>query len=144
MRKEFLPESAYHLEITGSSEALEPEIKYVSPKLAILSNESFSGSDLNRVTLAGPSDREIGEKLIKHLSSLPNFKLRSLHCQEANLEDIFLAATRRSWEIREEDPDRLTAAPFRKPHEAEEEDIAEEAPSEPEEAESEKEQKEDV
>lgn len=132
LRKEFLPESAYHLEITGSSEDLEPEIKYVSSKLTILSNESFSGSDINRVTLAGPSDREVGEKLITHLAGLPNFKLRSLHCQEANLEDIFLAATRRSWEIRAEDPDRLTATPFRKSYEEEESAVEEESTVDPE------------
>jgi ABC-2 type transport system ATP-binding protein len=137
LRKEFLPESTYHLEIAGSSESLEPEIKYVSSKLAILSNESFSGSDLNRVTLAGPSDPKVGEKLIKHLSNLPNFKLRSLHCQEATLEDIFLAATKRSWEVNEEDPDRLTATPFRKPYdviedeeEQEEEEVSNESDQE--------------
>ena len=132
LRKEFLPESAYHLEISGSTEDLEPEIKFVSPKLAILSNESFTGSDINRVTLAGPSDREVGEKLIKHLASLPNLKLRSLHCQEANLEDIFLAATKRSWEVRAEDPDRLTATPFREPYEPSEEDEESSAEPEPE------------
>jgi ABC-2 type transport system ATP-binding protein len=114
LRQEFLPESAYHMEISGSLEALEPEIKFVSPKLSILANESFAGSNINRVTLAGPSDREIGEKLIKHLASLPNFKLRSLHCQEANLEDVFLAATKRSWEVLAKDPDRPTATPFQK------------------------------
>lgn len=112
LRKEFLPESSYHLEISGSSETLEPEIKFVSSKLSILSNESFPSSDMNRVTLAGPADREIGEKLIAHLAGLPNFKLRSLHCREANLEDIFLAATKRSWEVLADHPDRLTTAPF--------------------------------
>lgn len=134
LRQEFLPESAYHLEITGSSEDLEPEIKFVSPKLAILSNESFSGTDINRVTLAGPSDRQVGEKLIKHLASLPNFKLRSLHCEEATLEDIFLAATKRSWEVRAEDPDRLTAAPFRKPYDQNFEDEDEDLENDPKEA----------
>jgi len=48
------------------------------------------------------------------LSSLPSFKLRSLYTQEANLEDIFLAATKRSWEILANDPDRPTAVPFQK------------------------------
>jgi len=114
LRQEFLPESAYHLEISGSTEALEPEIKIVSPQLSIRSTESYPGSDINRVTLAGPSNRDIGEKLITHLSSLPSFKLRSLYTQEANLEDIFLAATKRSWEVLGNDPDRPTAVPFQK------------------------------
>lgn len=114
LRKEFLPESAYHLEVTGSSEALEPEIKYVSPKLSILSNESIAGSSVNRVTLSGPSDQDIGQRLISHLAGLPDFKLRSLYCEKANLEDIFLAATKRSWEIIGDKPDRLTASPFQK------------------------------
>lgn len=114
LRTEFLPESAYHLEVTGSAEDLEPEIKFVSSRLSILSNEAIAGSDVNRVTLAGPSDRGIGERLITHLASLPNFKLRSLYCEQANLEDIFLAATKRSWETLADQPDRLTAAPFQK------------------------------
>ncbi|MCB1124402.1 MAG: ABC transporter ATP-binding protein [Verrucomicrobiae bacterium] len=112
LRQEFLPDCVYHLEVSGSSEDLEPEIKFVHPDLSIQSNEAIPGTDLNRVTLGGPSKAEIGEKLIKHLSSLPNVKLRSLFSKKANLEDIFLAATKRSWEVRAEDPDRLTAAPF--------------------------------
>jgi len=114
LRQEFLPECAYHLEKSGSSEGLDTEIKSVSPKLSIRSNESFPGTATNRVTLNGPSNREIGEQLITHFSGLPNFKLRSMHSQEATLEDIFLAATKRSWEIQANDPDRLTATPFRK------------------------------
>ena len=64
--------------------------------------------------MTGPSSREIGEKLIAHLSHLPNMTLRALHSKEANLEDIFLAATKRSWEVLADDPDRVTAAPFSK------------------------------
>ncbi|MCZ6675023.1 MAG: ABC transporter ATP-binding protein [Verrucomicrobia bacterium] len=112
LRKDFLPESSYHLEITGSSQDLEPEIKFVSSKLSILSNESFAGSNINRVTLAGPGDRKIGEKLIAHLASLPEFTLRSLYCSEPTLEDIFLAATKRSWEVLAERPDLVTEPPF--------------------------------
>ena len=41
LRQEFLPECAYHLEVSGSSEDLEPEIKIVSPTLSIRSTESF-------------------------------------------------------------------------------------------------------
>jgi ABC-2 type transport system ATP-binding protein len=114
LRKEFLPECSYRMEITGSVEALEPEIKFVSPKLSIISNETILGSTMNRVTLGGPAEIDIGEKLISHLGSLPKFALRSLHSTEATLEDIFLAATKRSWEVLADQPERLTATPFRK------------------------------
>ena len=114
LRKEFLPETSYRMEISGSIEALEPEIKFVNPKLSILSNESILGTRLNRVTLGGPSDKDISEKLIDHLAKHPDFTLRSLHSIEATLEDIFLAATKRYWEVLADQPKRVTAKPFRK------------------------------
>ncbi|MDA1067482.1 MAG: ABC transporter ATP-binding protein [Verrucomicrobia bacterium] len=114
LRKEFLPECSYQLEITGPVKALEPEIKFVCPKLNIISSEPIPGSTMNRIALEGPAEKDIGEKLIKHLSSLPHLTLRSLHSTEATLEDIFLAATKRSWEVLADQPERLTAVPFQK------------------------------
>ena len=112
LRKEFLPESSFQLEVKGTYEDLEPEIKFVNPKLSILSSESYPNSSINHITLAGPSNQEISEKLIQHLGSLPHVKLRSLYTKDPTLEDIFLAATKRSWEILAERPDQVTEPPF--------------------------------
>lgn len=112
LRKEFLPESSFQLEIHGTYEALKPEIKFVHPKLSIVSSESFPNSEVNQITISGPSNQEIGEKLIKHFGSHSDLKLRSIYTKDPNLEDIFLAATKRSWEILSERSDRFTASPF--------------------------------
>jgi ABC-2 type transport system ATP-binding protein len=112
LRAEFLSECSYRMEVAGDFESIDTQIKSVSPELSIISNEPIQGTAMHRVTLGGPAEKEIGEKLINHFSGLPNFTLRSLHSNEATLEDIFLAATKRSWEVLADQPERLTALPF--------------------------------
>lgn len=99
LREEFLPDSVYHLEMKGSIEALKAKIKSINPQLSLLTEGNCEFTELRKITLSGPWDSHIGENLIAELASQPEIRLFSLVHQEPTLEDIFLAATRRSWEI---------------------------------------------
>ena len=105
LREEFLPDSVYHLEMKGSLEALKAKIKSLNPQLSLLTEGSCEFTGLRKVTLSGSCDSHFGENLIAELSGQPEIRLFSLVHQEPTLEDIFLAATKRSWEILSDFPD---------------------------------------
>ena len=51
-----------------------------------------------KVVLETPGNEDLGEKLLANLHDHPDLRVRSLVRVEPSLEDIFLAATRKSWE----------------------------------------------
>ena len=53
-------------------------------------------------TLTTERDDELGEALLRALSA-PGYRLRSLSRAHPTLEDVFLAATRRSWDVTSDD-----------------------------------------
>ncbi len=105
LREEFLPDSVYHLEMKGSLEALKAKIKSINPQLSLLTEGNCEFTGLRKITLSGPWDSHFGENLITELAGQPEIRLFSLVHQEPTLEDIFLAATKRSWEILSDFPD---------------------------------------
>ena len=105
LREEFLPDSVYHLEMKGSIEALKAKINSIKPQLSLLTEGNCEFTGLRKVTLSGPWDSHFGENLIVELAGQPEIRLFSLVHQEPTLEDIFLAATKRSWEILSDFPD---------------------------------------
>ena len=105
LREEFLPDSVYHLEIKGSIEALKETMESINPRLSLLSEGSCDLTGLRKITLTGPWDAHFGENLIAEMAGQPKIRLFSLVHQEPTLEDIFLAATKRSWEVLSEFPD---------------------------------------
>jgi ABC-2 type transport system ATP-binding protein len=50
------------------------------------------------VILTTDKDNEMGEVLLKALINA-HYRVRSLNRQRPTLEDVFLAATRRSWDV---------------------------------------------
>ncbi len=112
LRQEFLPDSVYYLELKGSPEDLEAEIKSISSQLSILTDEHCADTGLRKLTLSGPFEGNFGEKLISTLAGQPKIRLCSLFHEEPTLEDIFLAATKRSWEVLSDFPDRNARNPL--------------------------------
>jgi ABC-2 type transport system ATP-binding protein len=53
-------------------------------------------------TLTTKRDEDLGETLMRELTNA-GFRLRALSRAQPTLEDVFLAATRRSWDVKSED-----------------------------------------
>ena len=66
-------------------------------EVEILESEASEGNILN-LTLRAEGNGELGAQLITALNESANCTLRSLAPRVPNLEEIFLAATKRSWE----------------------------------------------
>lgn len=99
LRHEIFGHTSYRLEIAGETDALSGHLKGVEPtlKLAALSDCGADGFCAATLTTEAPED--LGEKLLAALPAL-GYRVRALGRTQPSLEDVFLAATRRSWDAR--------------------------------------------
>ena len=97
LREEFLPGDRYILEVAGKYELVAIALEEAGIDAAILeTNENVDGRCTLYLRVEG--QEQTGAELIRSLSPKSEFQLLSLAPKEPNLEEIFLAATRRSWE----------------------------------------------
>jgi len=86
------------VEIQGETDTLKGELASLNTALTLESHEppNRDGYFVARVRAEGTEDW--GEALIQTLGHHPGFRLRSLNRRQPTLEEVFLAATRRSWD----------------------------------------------
>lgn len=103
LRETFVPGATYHLEVFGNRQALEVLLQRLVPDWKLRYEKN---PDPNLLDLKISTDRrdceDPSQTLIDAIHADPNLTLRAWHKIEPNLEDIFLIATRRSWELSEE------------------------------------------
>lgn len=99
LRREILGQSLYKVEIAGDLASLASVIITVDPTLKIAEQTPPDPHGFSIVRLATQRDTPLGEALLKALSADPRFRLRGLAQEHPTLEDVFLAATKRTWEI---------------------------------------------
>jgi ABC-2 type transport system ATP-binding protein len=102
LRREILGRSTYRLEAAGDTAAIVDALTSAEPSLKLASEMEPDSSGFRLLTVTTERDDELGETLLRALTS-QNIRLRSLSRAQSTLEDVFLAATRRSWDVRAED-----------------------------------------
>ena len=103
LRREILGRSTYALEIAGDPDALPALLAGIEPTLRISATGEPDPDGFRRITLTTEQTAELGEPLLRALTAGVGFRLRSLSRAHPTLEDVFLAATRRSWDVKTED-----------------------------------------
>lgn len=99
LRAEFVPQTTYrlHVQTGGNPTALEPLLKRIHAELKI-TEEGYTDADgFQYLLLEAPQDAAIAEPLLAALAASSR-RVNELARMEPNLEDIFMAATKRSWE----------------------------------------------
>src|SRR5687767_14964278 len=97
LRREILGHSTYHLEIAGDWPALSPILATVDPAMRVTTQTEPDVAGFRHVTLTTNRDDELGETLFRTLLA-QGARVRALSRAHPTLEDVFLAATRRSWD----------------------------------------------
>lgn len=97
LRQEFLPGNRFELQVAGSERSVTDALKAKGFEVEILQSETREDNILN-LTLRVEGNGELGPQLIAALNDAADCTLRSLAPRVPNLEEIFLAATKRSWE----------------------------------------------
>lgn len=99
LREEFLPGNRFTIELEGDGEEAVQLIQERGLGAEILENKDLGDNSFAfRVRFSEASGSSIGSGLIQAFQTSTNCKLLSLSPQVPNLEEIFLAATKRSWE----------------------------------------------
>lgn len=99
LRQEIFGHTSYRLEIAGDVAALAPHLPTIDSTLKIVSVGEPEPDGFCIVTLMANSAVELGESILQTLPPL-GYRIRSLGRIQPSLEDVFLAATRRSWDAR--------------------------------------------
>ncbi|MFP4540873.1 MAG: ATP-binding cassette domain-containing protein [Opitutales bacterium] len=113
LRQEFFPGSHYEVEVAGSGGLLEAAAGTLGRECSLeqFPDEETGPEGFRRVRLHYPGDDEVSESLLAALTAQRDLRVRSFRRSHPTLEDIFLAATRRSWEIETELATRAAGSP---------------------------------
>lgn len=108
LREEFLPGNRFSLIVEGNEAAVATRLAERGFDAAILESTTIS-ADHSKLNLRVENEGNQGAALIQALGDHPEFTLQSLASREPSLEEIFLAATKRSWEETIETKPKISA-----------------------------------
>jgi ABC-2 type transport system ATP-binding protein len=97
LRREILGHSVYQVQLAGDFATLPALLTAFEPTLRITDQSEPDASGFRTIGLTTARDDELGETLLGALLA-KNYRVRSLTRIQPTLEDVFLAATRRSWD----------------------------------------------
>ena len=99
LRHEIFGHTNYRVELAGDMPALVSQLAAIQPTLEVASIGEADSEGFCIATLTTDSSVDLGEMLLQRLPS-QGYRIRSLARSHPSLEDVFLAATRRSWDAR--------------------------------------------
>jgi ABC-2 type transport system ATP-binding protein len=97
LREEFLPGNRFQIEAEGTEDEIMELIQAKELKAEILDKQLSEDKKMTLI-IRVEGNGQLGPQLIDALQAPSNCKLYSLAPRIPNLEEIFLAATKRSWE----------------------------------------------
>lgn len=101
LRREILGRSAYEAELAGNLAGLAELLAAVDPSLQLTTTGPADAQGFATVTLSTAREDDLGEALLRAFTGA-GLRVRALSRAHPTLEDVFLAATRRSWDVRAE------------------------------------------
>ncbi len=99
LRREFLPMNRHKVSLKLQPDEFGKRLKNILPKADFSVDAELADADgYYRYTVKTPLEESAGEKLVREFSSTPECCLREVALDKPSLEEVFMAATRRSWE----------------------------------------------
>jgi ABC-2 type transport system ATP-binding protein len=99
LRREFVQRTTYRLEVSGDFDVLAAALAALDAGHTVEREEAPAGADgFYGVRVHVPVDRDHGEEIVRRIAPHPGLRLRALVRHQPTLEEVFLAATRRSWD----------------------------------------------
>jgi ABC-2 type transport system ATP-binding protein len=99
LKRELLGPARYTVQVAGETADLTAAVAPIEGAVQVSSEEPAGPDGFRSVTLTTTRDDDLGEPLLRCLSTAPGLRLRALTRVQPTLEDVFLAATRRSWDV---------------------------------------------
>jgi ABC-2 type transport system ATP-binding protein len=98
LRRELFGHSTYQLQAAGDLAGLPAHLATLDPTLTITTQGEPGADGFRTITLATGRDDDLGEALLRTLLT-QQIRVRALNRMQPTLEQVFLAATRRSWDV---------------------------------------------
>lgn len=98
LRREIVGHTTYQLEMAGDPAVLAPTLATVESSLQIAATGEPDEGGFRRIKITTSRDDELGEALLAACLAR-GLRVRALSRDNPTLEDVFLAATRRSWDV---------------------------------------------
>lgn len=99
LRREFIDRTGYEVEVHGEFAALERALEPLGEGRTVERSETAPDVDgFYGVSVQTTAERDRGEQILALLAGAPGLRVRALTRRQPTLEEVFLAATRRSWE----------------------------------------------
>ena len=98
LRREVLGHTHYEIELAGDLAVLPAVLAEFDSTLELKVSTGPDDGGFHEVTLVTTRDDELGENLLQTLLARA-YRVRSINRAHPSLEDVFLAATKRSWDI---------------------------------------------
>ena len=110
LRREFFPGRCYELVAAGDDTAVKSAVSELGLEAKLSPSEGVGDLDpaARAYRIVTTREEDLSEVIVARLSRLENLRLQAFRLNRPTLEDIFLAATRRSWDV--ETADLTTAA----------------------------------
>ena len=103
LRREVLGQSAYEIEAAGALGSLPFLLGTIDPGLSVASEGKADAQGFRTIKLKTLNPEDAGEAILRACLS-EGLRVRALSRAHPTLEDVFLAATRRSWDVVAENP----------------------------------------
>ena len=99
LKRELFGRARYEVELAGESADLAAVLAQIDSNLEITSETTPNPDGFTSFVLNADTDEDFSERLLTTLARDQRFRLRALSRAQPTLEDVFLAATKRSWDI---------------------------------------------
>jgi ABC-2 type transport system ATP-binding protein len=109
LRRDVIGHTHYELQLAGDLDRLPEVLAQVEPTLVLESTVGPDADGFHHATLLTTREQELGEPLLQALVAR-SYRIRSLNRAQHTLEDVFLAATKRSWDVVDVRDTKKTAA----------------------------------
>jgi ABC-2 type transport system ATP-binding protein len=99
LRREYVGRTVYRLESNASPERVAAILDGIAPQLNIDAAEGPDAEGFTAFIIGTPGSDDLGEEMLRRLNAATDVRVRMLGRERSTLEVVFLAATRRSWDL---------------------------------------------
>ncbi len=109
LREQFVDTCNFRLVVSGDTNELKQALHSMDASVRVCALTDPDSEGYRTIILSAPNLAELGERFINELPGRNGWKFREVAHLQPTLEDIFLAATRRSWDEVNGTPSRSTS-----------------------------------
>ena len=99
LRREYVGRTVYRLETNATVERIAEILDGVAPDLNVHAAEGPDAEGFTAFIIGTPGADDPGEEMLRRLTAAADVRVRMLGRERSTLEEVFLAATRRSWDL---------------------------------------------